>query len=150
MLENFHNTLLAYCAKRTAFRYVYIDHKFGFYLNFSDTAYRARIQLAVLDHNAHLDRNPKQRGENQGLQYHRRYRKQTCNWDVVKVLDRKEYKYIPELMTEIMTYWQQSGFNMHSQTTVPPNHPTRIQSTIAHNQPPDTHTIANNKKSRFQ
>ena len=64
MLENFHNTLLAYCAKRTAFRYVYISsHKVGFFdLHFSDSAYRARIQLAVLDHNAHLDRNLKQRG----------------------------------------------------------------------------------------
>ena len=104
----------------------------------------------MLDHNAHLDRSPKQRGENQGYQYHRRYRKQTRNWDVVKVLDRKEYKYIPELMTEIMTYWQQSGFNMRCRTTVPPDHPTQIQPTIAHNPPPDTHTIANNKKSRFQ
>ena len=90
---------------------MYIDQKFGVYLNFSDTAYCAQIQLAVLDHNAHLDRNPKQRGENQGYQYHRRYRKQTRNWDVVKVLDRKEYKYIPELMTEIITYWIQHAFS---------------------------------------
>lgn len=55
----------------------------------SDMAYRARIQLAVLDHNAHIDRNPKHHLKSQE---YRRYRKQTRSWDVVKVMEAKDYK----------------------------------------------------------
>ena len=113
----------------------------------SDAAYRTRIQLAVLDHNFHLDRNHKQKNNGQDYQYHRKYRKQTRNWDVDKVLEEKDYCYIPEVMDEILTYWQQSQFTMKSRSTSPQD-PT-LPHTIAHTQPPDTATIVNRKKSRF-
>ena len=91
------------------------------------TAYRTWIQLAILDHNAQLDHSPKLHSETHAYQYHRRYRKQTCNWDVVQVKQAKDYKYIPARIT----------------------HPMNIQPTIAHIQPPDTATIFNKKRSRF-
>jgi len=40
----------------------------------SDIAYWARIQLAVLDHNAHVNHNAKQHKQTHEYQYHRRYR----------------------------------------------------------------------------
>ena len=115
----------------------------------SDTAYRARIQLAVLDHNAHIDRNPKQHMRSQEYQYHRRYRKQTRNWDVVEVLEAKDYKYVSELSDEVLKFWGRSTFTMRTRNTTAQDHPCSIQRTIAHTQQPDTSTIVTNKKSRF-
>ena len=115
----------------------------------SDSAYRARIQLAVLDHNAHTIRAPKQRADSQGYLYHRRYRKQTRNWDVVKVMERKEFDYIPEMLEVKTKFWKETACTTRKRTTLPDNHPSRIQRTIAHTEPPDTHTIVQNKQSRF-
>ena len=75
---------------------------YSFVQFYSDTAYRTRIQLAVLDHNAHMDHNAKQHGKSLDYQYHRRYRKQTKNWDAVKVMEAKEYKYIANLIEQIL------------------------------------------------
>ena len=110
---------------------------------FSDSAYRTRIQLAVLDHNFHVDRTPKLHSKSQELQYHRKFRKQSRNWDVVKVMQKKQYTYIPEMLKEILMYWQLSEFNMRMITD---SNSTRA----VHVQPPDTATIVNNKRSRFQ
>ena len=98
-----------------------------YFVNYSlvISAYRTRIQLALLDHNAHLDCNPKVHSEHQKYQYHRRYQKQTHNWDVDKVLQAKEYKYIPELLNEIFSYWEHSNFNMRSCITVSLDNPTQ-------------------------
>jgi len=63
---------------------------------------------------------------------------------VDKVLEEKDYCYIPEVMDEILTYWQQSQFTMKFQSTSPQD-PT-LPRTIAHTQPPDTATIVNRKK----
>jgi len=112
----------------------------------SDTAYQARIQLAVLDHNAHVNRNAKQHKQTHEYQYYRRYRKQTKHWDVVKVLEAKEYKYIPELMKAIQHNWEQSVFTMKSKQLVDAQHPVNIQQTIAHIQPPNTCITVNEKK----
>ena len=112
-------------------------------------AYRARIQLAVLDHNAHIGRNPKCYTDSQEFQYHRRYRKQTKNWDAVKVMESKEYKQITDLSNEVYKYWEESEFNMKKRSVIPGNHPCNIQHTIAHTQPPETNVIVVNTKSRF-
>ena len=116
----------------------------------SDTAYHARVQLAVLDHNYHLNRNQRRHSATEAYQYHQRYRKQTKNWDVVKVLQAKEYGCIPDLMNKASQFWKESSFNMKMKGVTDDSHPTRIQSTIAHVPPPETQMIANNKKSRFQ
>ena len=96
MLENFHNTLSTYCPKRNAFRLeigcTYNEFNVLSDCNNSDGAYRSRIQLAVIDHNAHLSRSQRIHIETEAYQYHRKYHKQTKNWDVVRVLEAKEYK----------------------------------------------------------
>ena len=119
-----------------------------YWIFISDAGYRARIQLAVLDHNAHIQRHPRQHGKTHEFQYHRRYRKQTKNWDVVKVMEAKQYKYIPELMDKILKYWHESSLTMRFRSSSS-SHLAHIQPTIAHTQPPNTHVIVNTKKSRF-
>ena len=64
-------------------------------------------------------------------------------------MEAKEYKYIPDLIEEILKHWQQSMYTMKSKNQVDAHHPTLIQRTIAHTQPPDTYTIVSKKKSRF-
>ena len=96
-----------------------------------------------------MDRNAKKHSQSLDYQYHRRYRKQTKNWDAVKVMEAKEYKYIPDLIEEILKYWQESISTMKSKNTVDTNHPQHNQRTIAHIEPPDTHIIVSKKKSRF-
>jgi len=109
-------------------------------------AYRSRIQLAVLDHNAHIDRNPKRHTDSLEFQYHRRYRKQMRNWDAVKVMESKGYTYIKELSNAVLRYWEDSEFNIKKRYVISDNHPCNIQRTIAHTQPPETNTIVGNKK----
>ena len=60
----------------------------------------ARVQLAVLDHNAHLERAAATNIRGEQL-YHRKYRKQSKMWDATPLKDRKGYKYIPEVMVTI-------------------------------------------------
>ena len=76
-------------------------------------------------------------------EYHRKLCKQSHNWDVVKVMQKKQYTYIPEMLKEILMYWQLSEFNMRMITE-------SNSARAVHVQPPDTATIVNNKRSRFQ
>ena len=99
---------------------------------YSYAAYRARIQLAVLDHNAYIHCAPKLQGYTQDYIYHCRYRKQTHNWDVVKVMERKEFEYIPELLEMITKFWEESGFTTRTRNALPSDHPSHIQRTIVH------------------
>lgn len=66
MLESFHSLLLGYSTKRTAYQ---------------NEGYLARVQLAVLDHNA-LTGRENALNHNDDIIYHRKYRKQTKKWDV--------------------------------------------------------------------
>ena len=118
---------------------------------FRDETYRTRIYLAVLDHNFHLNRLPKQ-NRDCSYQYHRRFRRQTKNWDVVRVLEKKQYDYIPQLLQQIVDDWMMSDFRMKNSRCGPKdnNHPSSIQATIANVCPPETHAIVQNKKSRFE
>ena len=77
----------------------YMLHIIQFY---SDTAYRTKIQLVVLAHNAHINHNTKQHTHGLKYQYHRRYRKQTINWDAEKVIEAKEYKFISDLIEAVL------------------------------------------------
>ena len=67
----------------------------------------------------------------------------------MKVMECKEYKYIPELLQMIVKFWEESGCTTRKRNALPSNRPSHIQCTIAHTDPPNTHTIVENKKSRF-
>ena len=67
----------------------------------------------------------------------------------MKVLEQKEFDYVPELLEMVVKFWKESAWTARKRTALPDNHPTSIQCTIAHSEPPDTHIIVQNKKSRF-
>jgi len=130
MLENFHNTLLskALCFWVSSASAVFFNLIF---FGWRDEAYRSRILLAVLDHNSHLSRLPKQNSDS-SLQYHRRFRQQTKNWDVVRVLEKKQYEYMPQLLQQIVDHCTSSDYLMkNSHCAAKTNHPSCIQPTIA-------------------
>ena len=63
-------------------------------------AYQTRVELAVLDHNAHINRDfaKNKKGD---FVYHRKYRKQSKKWDVTPTLTTKKFLYILNLLHEI-------------------------------------------------
>ena len=80
---------------------------------------------------------------------HRKYRKQTKKWDVTPTKSNKEYKYIPELVTAILEEQKVSVHNLKHQVTLPREHSTSIQATIAHTTPHKTAELVKNKRTRF-
>lgn len=126
MLEAFHNVVLVYNPKRFAFQ---------------NQAYVARMQLAVLDYNAHLQREIAKNKQG-GVVYQRKYRKQTKKWDVTPVRTKKEYKYMDKLKLEIMDQRVHSVQTTRSKPVLPDNHPKYIQTTIGQVPPSNTKELA--------
>ena len=108
----------------------------------------ARVQLAVLDHNAHVERPTATNSRGEQI-YHRKYRKQSKKWDATPVKDTKHYKYIPELIVAIFEKRKKSADNLKRTICLPDHHPVNIQSTIVHTQPTVTSDLVKNKRSRF-
>ena len=68
----------------------------------SNDVFRARTQLAVLDHNHHLHR--KQVVTREGPAYHRQWKRRTKEWDVTPRKENKDYSYIPDLQVCVYYY----------------------------------------------
>ena len=118
--------------------------------HFRDQSYVTRIQLAVLDHNNHLNRD-KARNKQGELMYARKFRKQTKKWDATPVKERKRYSYIPDLLKEIENMRTSSPhLTVKRKRPIPSDHPARLQPTIGNTIPNNTLCIVRNKKSRFQ
>ncbi|KAJ0060515.1 hypothetical protein NL108_014994 [Boleophthalmus pectinirostris] len=85
-LESFHNHVSMYAGKRFAF---------------SKKVYEARVHLASLDYNNHLNREPRRRKDG-STQKGKLYNKRTKTWHLYTHKAPKEYKYIPDLQTLIL------------------------------------------------
>ena len=110
--------------------------------------YCASVQLAVLDHNAHVEREVAKNKKGEQI-YHRKYCKQTKKWDITPTKQIKEYSYAIELMDTIMAERKSSCAPLKRRRPVDDDSPTNIQATIAHTAPIHTQDIVNNKRSRF-
>lgn len=110
--------------------------------------YHARVQLAVLDHNAHVGREVATNKKGEQI-YHRKYRKQTKKWDVTPTKHMKKYKYATELMDAVMTERKSSCAPLKRPRRVDSDCPTNIQATIVYSEPLHTQDIVSNKRSRF-
>ena len=106
------------------------------------------MKLAVLDHNAHLQRGHVTNAKGDKT-YHRKYRKQTKKWDITPVMETKSYGYIPELMEGVRLIRRQTTITLRSKTVLAEDHPSRRQATIAHIAPSSTDELIKNKRSRF-
>lgn len=111
-------------------------------------AYQARVQLAVLDYNAHLGRD-KAKNKAGDIIYNRKFRKQSKKWDATPTLKQKEYIYIPELMEVIKSQHVSSCSGLKKGIPSRYDHPSTIQSTIANTPPASTNDIVRKKQSRF-
>lgn len=116
---------------------------------YRNQAYHTRIKLAVLDHNAHIDRN-QAKTKNGKLMYHCKYRKSSKKWDVTPTMNHKEYKYIEDIFKNIHQYRTDSTLTTRHKSTPMDNHPCLIQKTIGHVPPDTTDDLVRNKRSRFQ
>lgn len=96
-----------------------------------DQAYLARVHLAVLDHNAHVGREIATTAKGD-QRYHHKYRKQSKKWDVTPVKAKKEYTYIPNLISAIFEARKDSHGILRAKKRVQDDHPVNIQATIAH------------------
>ena len=110
--------------------------------------YILRIQLAVLEHNHHINRESR-RNKNGEVMYQRKYRKQSKRWDVTPILASKDYSYIPKLMDVISRERASSDVNLKHKQLEPLHHPNNIQKTIGHRPPENTSELVATKLSRF-
>ena len=118
---------------------------------YREEAYKARVQLAVMDHNFHLGREQRTSPSvPDRCQYRRVYRKSSQNWDAVPVLEKKSYAYLAPLCISVFERYQAFDGNLKDKISKFANHPEMIASTIACTEPPPTLSIIQNKQSRFQ
>ena len=119
-----------------------------FYQNRNQT-YHARIQLAVLDHNNHLDRDKAQNRKGKVI-YARKFHKQTKKWDATPLMRDKKYTYIPELLKDIEGLRCAPYSGVKRKLLIPSNHPARIRASIGNTAPESTESIVRAKKSHFK
>ena len=111
-------------------------------------AYQARVQLAVLDYNAHLGRD-KAKNKAGNIIYNRKFRKQSKKWDATPTFKQKQFAYIPELMNMIKFQHVSSCSGLKKGLPSHYDRPSSIQQTIANAPPASTDEIVRKKQSRF-
>ena len=102
------------------------------------------MQLAALDHNAHLDRQHLHNKDGDYI-YSRKFRKQTKKWDTTPTLKKKKYEYIPGLMDDIVSLRSNTSTRLKDRTVLEESHPKRQQATID----PPTAELVVSKRSHF-
>ena len=107
----------------------------------SDKSYHARVLLAALDYNNHLDQQPQE--EEQDKKNCRLYRKGTKWWDVFPVTRPKQYGYIAELVQRVFEE------RATSTDAIRTSLPGKRKSTICGEGSPLTTSLVSSKKSRF-
>ena len=118
---------------------------YGFY--FRDEGYCTRIALAALDHNMHLGR--KQAMTQDGTpRNHHTYRSRSSRWDVIPVLEPKQYGFIKQLVANVFAFQSQSQDALRT-SCKRPSIPESIAPTIAKQPLLQTSEIIEKKKSRF-
>ncbi|XP_055003986.1 uncharacterized protein LOC129407298 [Boleophthalmus pectinirostris] len=109
-LESFHNHILMYAGKRFAF---------------SKKVYEARVYLASLDYNSHLNRGPRRKKDG-STQKAKLYSKRTKMWRLYTYKAPKEYKYIPDLQALILQSRLLSQRGMADSHPLRPEDPRRL------------------------
>lgn len=133
-LENFHDSLLMYCAKRFAYSY---------------PLYKARNMLAALDYQHHKDR-PKLVSKKGEVRLRRVWSKRSARWAAYEVKEPKQYSYLPLLHEGILNHFLASDEPLTAKMAMSPSDPRRIKRTLADVSPPSTKKLFSEKKSRFE
>ncbi|XP_033728705.1 uncharacterized protein LOC117317856 [Pecten maximus] len=133
-LENYHQLILMYAAKRFAY---------------TPPVYKARTILAALDYNFHIDRETKKNADG-SVRYHRTYNKKSARWSAVPYKVEKKYSYISDLISAVVEKRLLDREGMHKSKTLSPSDPRHISSVLAPLPPPPTATLVEEKKSRLK
>ena len=128
-LENFHNLILKYASKRNAYK---------------PPAYRARNELAALDHNAHCGRAVTTNKDGT-IRSHRHYSKKGCRWSAYDVKTEKSYPHVPSIMRGIIEARLGDAVGMNQKVILERDDPRRLSAPIP---PPPTAEIIAEKRSR--
>ncbi|XP_033754344.1 uncharacterized protein LOC117337464 [Pecten maximus] len=132
-LENFHENILMYAAKRFAYSY---------------PMYKARNQLAVIDYQMHKDRKHAKDKSGKPM-YVRKYSKRNKNWSAVPVKERKTYQHIPDLLRKVLFALEHHVGPIPSRFPLEKGDPRLIKRTLAEISPLPTKELVLKKKSRF-
>ena len=96
-------------------------------------SYNTRIQLVVLDYNAHLD-HEKVNNKCGDVICNQKFQERTKKWGPTPSLVNKKYDYIPDLLEEIEPWHIQSRNNLKKGQPSPYDHPASIARTIGNSQ----------------
>ncbi|XP_028418401.1 uncharacterized protein LOC114543734 [Dendronephthya gigantea] len=132
-LESFHNHLLMYCAKRQSYTLI---------------GYKMRNQLAAIDFNKHRTRQVAKTLDGKP-RYKAHYSKRTKQWCPVAVLEPKEYKYLPELITAIFEKRRTTPGHVTQKLGLAPDDPRNIARNIAVVPQPPMEELLRQHKTRF-
>uniref|UniRef100_A0A1A8PZ00 Uncharacterized protein n=1 Tax=Nothobranchius pienaari TaxID=704102 RepID=A0A1A8PZ00_9TELE len=110
LLESFQNHILMYASKRQAFSY---------------KVYEARVLLAALDYNFHLNRPAIRNAEGQ-LIFKRKYNKNARRYSVYSLKSEKGYEYIPVLQSKIINERLARGVGMPRTRSMRDDDPRRL------------------------
>ena len=110
-------------------------------------AFKARGQLAAIDHNVHVDLLPKRKGNT--FQFHRKWSRRAKTWLVSVVKQKKDYVYVPYLILLIIPQYRTGHGSLRTPRQLPKDDVRRSQHTVAKVKPEPTVTIAAHQLSRF-
>ena len=82
-------------------------------LEYRHEGYRARMQLACMDHNAHCNR-PQLTRKDGTLVFCRKWSKKCGQWSAIAVPSRKTYDYVPGMVISIMFNALKPHVQLHS------------------------------------
>jgi hypothetical protein len=134
-LESFHNEMLVYAPKRIHFGY---------------EGMRARMLLAAIDHNHHVDRKPKlnRKGE---VQVSRKWSKRGKKWIMVHKCEKKTYNYVPYIISLVLS--RRRGETLRykkSKKIIGVGHPLFIAKNLAEYEGLSSKELAASHCSRFK
>ncbi|XP_069135269.1 uncharacterized protein [Argopecten irradians] len=133
-LENFHENILMYAAKRFAYSY---------------PMYKARNQLAAIDYQKHKDRQHAKTKSGEPM-YARKYSKRNKNWSAVPIKEPKQYKYVADILRNALDALERHEGPLPTRFPLEESDPRQLKRTIAEVSPIPTKELVLLKKSRFQ
>ena len=112
-------------------------------------SYTARMELAAIDHNCHLFRNPSLTKDGK-TKYQKTYNKRSKNYKVTTVLEEKTYPYWKTLACKILEKRVEDTETIVRKVDVSDDHPKKISSSISMKAIPKTDELVKGMLSRFE
>ena len=112
-------------------------------------SFMARAQLAAIDHNSHIFRQPElsKSGEKK---YNKIYSKRSKNFTAMVVLEEKTYDFWAPLTSGILQRKVDDKDSILKKMELPENHPKKIAQSIAMKEIPATKDLVKQSLSRFE